>query len=192
MNCQEKGRPTLYPKVRRRVGPEQVARNTLSTSVDETAARNGMQQFAGGVASRSTLTNCMAAASVAEIACHGAAFVQSRRLTTVQHRALRSVAACRTAALGGRLVACGSCEQHRLVYHSRRNRHCPTCQGAARASWLETGSVARDAAYRPYLARQRAWPFGVRLAAILRIDKAPARGPPPEIPQTVTTSVVDR
>ena len=44
--------------------------------------------------------------------------------------------ACRTAALGGHVEACDDCGATRIAYNSCRNRHCPKCQGAARAKWL--------------------------------------------------------
>jgi hypothetical protein len=58
-------------------------------------------------------------------------------LTQEQRRALRDVAACRTASLGGQLWQCADCNQRLLVYHSCRNRHCPKCQATSRARWLE-------------------------------------------------------
>ena len=67
---------------------------------------------------------------------HGAAFCASHRLCSVQHRALRAIEHCRTAALGGELRQCDACGTQRDVYHSCRNRHCPTCQTRAKERWL--------------------------------------------------------
>ena len=50
----------------------------------------------------------------------------------------RRLAACRTAALGGHIDACGACGFTRVSYNSCRDRHCPKCQAAKRAEWLET------------------------------------------------------
>jgi hypothetical protein len=58
-------------------------------------------------------------------------------LTAQQRRAVRDLAACRTEALGGQLWQCDRCGKQHLVYHSCRNRHCPTCQGGERAAWLQ-------------------------------------------------------
>jgi integrase/recombinase XerD len=44
--------------------------------------------------------------------------------------------ACRTAALGGHVECCQDCGETRVAYNSCRNRHCPKCQGLARAQWL--------------------------------------------------------
>ncbi len=70
---------------------------------------------------------------------HGAALLarQGAALTQAQRKALRDVAACRTAALGGQLWQCGACGLRHAVYHSCRNRHCPRCQAQSRARWLE-------------------------------------------------------
>jgi hypothetical protein len=58
-------------------------------------------------------------------------------LTADQRRALRALAACRTAALGGHVQRCADCGHERIAYNSCRNRHCPKCQALARARWLE-------------------------------------------------------
>jgi hypothetical protein len=69
---------------------------------------------------------------------HGAAFLQTHgaSLSAAQRQVLRDLAACRTAALGGHLERCGACGHERPHYNSCRNRHCPKCQGGARAAWL--------------------------------------------------------
>ncbi len=58
-------------------------------------------------------------------------------LTGGQRRTLRDLAACRTAALGGHLQRCGDCGHEAPAYNSCRNRHCPKCQAASRAEWLD-------------------------------------------------------
>ena len=67
---------------------------------------------------------------------HGASFRVAHRLCGVQHRALRAIERCRTAALGGELRQCDACGERRYVYHSCRNRHCPKCQTRAKERWL--------------------------------------------------------
>jgi hypothetical protein len=69
---------------------------------------------------------------------HGAAFRAryGRALTAGQRKALRDLARCRTAALGGHLDRCLDCGHDRPAYNSCRNRHCPKCQALARARWL--------------------------------------------------------
>jgi hypothetical protein len=52
--------------------------------------------------------------------------------------ALRAIAQCRTAALGGHLYTCPDCGTQRYSYHSCRNRHCPQCQHDATQDWLRT------------------------------------------------------
>jgi len=70
---------------------------------------------------------------------HGAAFRAKfgGTLTGTQHKALRDLAVCRTAALGGHVERCLDCGHERIAYNSCRNRHCPKCQALARAQWLE-------------------------------------------------------
>jgi hypothetical protein len=58
-------------------------------------------------------------------------------LSARQRQALRDLAACRTAALGGHVEHCLDCGHERIAYNSCRNRHCPKCQALARARWLE-------------------------------------------------------
>lgn len=78
--------------------------------------------------------------TVAEIIrAHGDQYVQSRggTLPLVQAKVLRALAACRTAALGGHATRCDHCGRTEVWYNSCRDRHCPQCQAAARAQWLE-------------------------------------------------------
>ena len=67
----------------------------------------------------------------------GAAYLKRYRPSKEQYRVLNALAACRTADLGGHLKRCERCHHEVVVYNSCRNRHCPKCQGAARAAWLE-------------------------------------------------------
>src|SRR5262245_43706411 len=68
---------------------------------------------------------------------HGAAYQQTHSLSRAQRRALRDIADCRTAALGGHRAVCTTCGAERLTYNSCRNRHCPKCQRLATERWLE-------------------------------------------------------
>jgi hypothetical protein len=58
-------------------------------------------------------------------------------LSAAQRRVLRDITQCRTAALGGHLEQCDQCGHQQIAYNSCRNRHCPKCQAAARAEWLD-------------------------------------------------------
>jgi hypothetical protein len=70
---------------------------------------------------------------------HGDAFLKryGSTLSAEQRKALRDLAVCRTAALGGHVEHCLDCGHERMAYNSCRNRHCPKCQALARACWLE-------------------------------------------------------
>jgi hypothetical protein len=66
-------------------------------------------------------------------------------LGRVERRVMSAIALCRTAALGGHAESCADCGFVRNAYNSCRNRHCPKCQGRARAAWL----AARQAELLP-------------------------------------------
>src|SRR5262249_24884844 len=55
----------------------------------------------------------------------------------VERRVMSAIATCRTAAQGGHVERCTGCTAIRVSYNPGRNRHCPKCQGLARAEWLE-------------------------------------------------------
>lgn len=78
---------------------------------------------------------------------HGDAYrhAHAGHLGRVERRMMSAIVACRTAALGGHVEACDDCGVARVAYNSCRNRHCPKCQGAARAQWL----AARQAELLP-------------------------------------------
>lgn len=77
--------------------------------------------------------------SVADIfRCHGPDYLRDHILPPAQGKALRAIIDCRTAALGGHLQTCLDCGKTWPTYNSCFNRHCPTCQGAAAARWLES------------------------------------------------------
>jgi hypothetical protein len=74
---------------------------------------------------------------------HGSAFLAKygKHLSGAQKKALRELALCRTAALGGHVQRCLDCGAARIAYNSCRNRHCPKCQALSRARWLERESA---------------------------------------------------
>jgi hypothetical protein len=69
---------------------------------------------------------------------HGASYRAAHRLSRQQLRVMRAIEVCRTATLGGHVEACRQCRHIRISYNSCRNRHCPKCQNAERARWLES------------------------------------------------------
>lgn len=70
---------------------------------------------------------------------------QTGHLDRIQCRVMGAIEACRTAALGGHMRRCADCGHAEIAYNSCRNRHCPKCQGAARAAWV----AARQAELLP-------------------------------------------
>jgi hypothetical protein len=69
---------------------------------------------------------------------HGPAWraARSGHLGRDERRVMGAIEACRTVALGGHAEYCADCGLIRIAYNSCRNRHCPKCQGWARARWL--------------------------------------------------------
>ena len=68
-----------------------------------------------------------------------ASFLNS--LPAAQRRVVEDITACRTAALGGHLKQCDQCGYCEIAYNSCRNRHCPKCQAAARAEWMQARAL---------------------------------------------------
>ena len=68
---------------------------------------------------------------------HGAAYCAGHRVSMEQAAVMRHLVACRTATLGGHVDACDQCGFQRVSYNSCRDRHCPKCQAAKRAQWVE-------------------------------------------------------
>jgi hypothetical protein len=70
---------------------------------------------------------------------HGDAYVAGHRghLSRGQLKVISAIRACRTAALGGHVARCETCDHLAIAYNSCRNRHCPKCQGQAAQAWLE-------------------------------------------------------
>jgi transposase-like zinc-binding protein len=69
---------------------------------------------------------------------HGEAFRQAHagHLGCVERRVMGAITACRTAVLGGHVEQYDDCGATRIACNPCRNRHCPKCQGLARAQWL--------------------------------------------------------
>jgi len=78
---------------------------------------------------------------------HGDAYRRAHEghLGRVERRVMSAITLCRTAELGGHIEACSDCGLIRCAYNSCRDRHCPKCQGQARAEWL----AARQAELLP-------------------------------------------
>ena len=70
---------------------------------------------------------------------YGSAYLEAygHATTLEQKRVMKNIVACRTAALGGHKLQCDHCDHDKISYNSCRNRHCPKCQAAATARWLE-------------------------------------------------------
>jgi hypothetical protein len=67
---------------------------------------------------------------------HRRALEAEHPLRRQQCRVLLHIEQCRTAALGGHLDVCPSCDYERPAYNSCRDRHCPKCQALAQEKWI--------------------------------------------------------
>jgi hypothetical protein len=101
---------------------------------------------------------------------HGDAYrrVHAGHLGRVERRVMTAIVACRTAVLGGHVEACDACGMTQIAYNSCRNRHCPKCQGKARAEWL----AAREADLLPVPYFHVVFTLPARVAAIAFQNKA--------------------
>jgi hypothetical protein len=67
---------------------------------------------------------------------HGEALRRARGLSLQQLKAISAIERCRSAALGGHVLRCDTCDDVQIAYNSCRNRHCPKCQSSAAKRWL--------------------------------------------------------
>ncbi len=67
----------------------------------------------------------------------GPGLLTSGKLTPLQVKVLGKIAICRTAALGGHQEECDNCGTVRYSYNSCGDRHCPKCQAAKQAFWID-------------------------------------------------------
>jgi predicted Zn-ribbon and HTH transcriptional regulator len=51
-------------------------------------------------------------------------------------KVINAITSCRTEKLGWHVYKCDNCHYEETVYNSCRNRHCPKCQGLAKAKWI--------------------------------------------------------
>ena len=65
------------------------------------------------------------------VSAHGASMLPSHR------RAIEDILDCRTAALGGQVWRCETCNNELFSYHSCGNRSCPKCHTTQTQEWLE-------------------------------------------------------
>ena len=66
------------------------------------------------------------------LSAHGASMLPSHR------RAIEDILNCRTAALGGQVVALEQCDTEMFSWHSCRNRSCPKRHTAQTKEWLDS------------------------------------------------------
>ena len=67
----------------------------------------------------------------------GVDLLAKEMLTSLQLKVLEKIVSCRTAALGGHQEVCDNCGTVRYSYNSCGDRHCPKCQAAKQAFWID-------------------------------------------------------
>jgi len=69
----------------------------------------------------------------------GKALLEKEAMSGVQIKALHNILQCRTAAMGGHELECDheQCADKTYSYNSCGDRHCPKCQNAKQAVWVE-------------------------------------------------------
>jgi hypothetical protein len=67
----------------------------------------------------------------------GQQLIEKSNLSPQQIKALHTILLCRTASLGGHEERCDCCSKVRYSYNSCNDRHCPKCQSAKQAIWVE-------------------------------------------------------
>lgn len=93
---------------------------------------------------------------------------QAGRLSLSQLKVMSAIEQCRTAALGGHVLRCTSCDSFDISYNSCRNRHCPKCQARAAQRWLD----ARQADLLPVEYYHVVFTLPAPIAAIAYANKA--------------------
>lgn len=63
--------------------------------------------------------------------------VISGKLSPLQSKVMGKIASCRTALLGGHQEVCDNCGNVRYSHNSCGDRHCPKCQAAKQAFWID-------------------------------------------------------
>lgn len=66
-----------------------------------------------------------------------AELIANTKLTSFELNILAKIANCRTAVLGGHEEICDNCSIVRYSYNSCGDRHCPKCQAAKQAFWID-------------------------------------------------------
>ena len=67
----------------------------------------------------------------------GDKLIAGEKLSPLQIKVLSRIASCRTSLLGGHEEACDVCGAVRYSYNSCGDRHCPKCQAAKQAFWID-------------------------------------------------------
>lgn len=67
---------------------------------------------------------------------YGEEYCRCSHLSYEKRKVMRHIELCRTAALGGHIEECDTCDLKRNAYNSCGDRHCPKCQTLVKEHWL--------------------------------------------------------
>jgi len=98
---------------------------------------------------------------------HISDYQQLHHLHPDQYKVVFDILNCRTRYLGGHVEKCNACGTERHIYHSCRNRHCPTCQQLPREQWL----AARKSELLPVLYFHNVFTLPHKLNPIILLNK---------------------
>ena len=71
---------------------------------------------------------------------YGEDYIEKHNLSKEQWKVFNAIRNCGTKNLGYHICTCEECGEEYFGYNSCRNRHCPMCQGYARAKWIQKES----------------------------------------------------
>ena len=64
-------------------------------------------------------------------------YTEKNKVIGYKKKVMKSIAECKTGAIGAHKYVCDECGYEEIAYNSCRNRHCPNCQTGKKLKWIE-------------------------------------------------------
>ena len=64
-------------------------------------------------------------------------YTEKNKVIGYKKKVMKSIAECKTGAIGAHKYVCDECGYEEMAYNSCRNRHCPNCQTGKKLKWIE-------------------------------------------------------
>jgi len=64
-------------------------------------------------------------------------YTEKNKVIGYKKKVMKSIAECKTGAIGAHKYVCDECGYEEIAYNSCRNRHCPNCQAGKKLKWIE-------------------------------------------------------